>query len=70
MKRIYLLALCALVGCDGPVATLDRSYVRYYVDGSTFKEFQLSDGTRCVAYISIGVTCEWQRPVVIVPRPE
>lgn len=76
MRSLYLLALTLLltgvVGCrDDQTATISNGYMRYDgVPGAFVYEFHLADGTRCVAYSSNAITCEWQRPVILVPRPE
>ena len=76
MKRVYLLLTLALAGCapSDPAQKFSRvpDYVEYQVgpERQRAHEFMLLDGTRCVAYNARAITCEWQRPVVIVPRPE
>lgn len=65
---------CAPVPAPAPTpaanATVVRAYANYLVGGMSVREFTLSDGTRCVAYPGTGITCEWQQPVVLVPRVE
>ncbi len=72
ISTVKILALCALlVGCDdAAMLNTNRQFVRYNVGGSSVKEFQLNDGTRCVLYVGANVTCEWQQPVVLAPRVE
>lgn len=73
MKTTYLLLAALLIaGCSEykPAATITREYVVYSVGGILVKSFQLSDGTRCMLYTAHNITCEWQTPVVLVPRPQ
>lgn len=73
--KILLLPLAAflLVGCgkrqDNPVL-INNSYVKYEGTPVSYAyEFRLADGTRCVAYRN-SITCDWQPPVVLLPRVE
>lgn len=79
MRSLYLLALTLLMsgvaGCvrDSAMrAELVPAYTSYQVgeDRKRAIEFYLVDGTRCVMLNNIAVTCEWQRPVILVPRPQ
>jgi hypothetical protein len=69
--KILLVMLMAgtLTACGRvPNARINPVNVAYMLPGGVeAREFQLNDGTRCVAY-SHGITCEWQRPVVLVPQ--
>ena len=73
MKTTYLLLALALVGCSEQQpnpASINNPYVRYAGTPRSYAyEFRLADGTRCVTY-SDAITCEWQHPVVLVPRPQ
>lgn len=77
MRSLYLLALTLLltgvVGCDGDQQNTVRITNPYTLYEGTPKhfayEFHLVDGTRCVTYAE-AITCEWQTPVVLVPRPQ
>ena len=73
MRALAAVALLALPGCtqsiEQPKAKLAPPTVRYNVEeGMWATEFALSDGTRCVAIYNAGLACDWQRPVVLVPR--
>jgi hypothetical protein len=80
MRSLYLLALTLLLtgvaGCapDDPVqkAEFVPPYITYQVGPRRVyvREFTLVDGTRCVLVATDAITCEWQRPVILVPRPQ
>lgn len=76
MKIVYTLAAVALLaGCnrrEPPIAEFNPPVFEYTLPGGTHvHEFILKDGTRCVlTYLKESITCEWQHPVVIVPRPQ
>jgi len=71
MRLYYLLLALALVGCtpSDPTASIRPAQIEYVVAGYGVSEFRLMDGTRCVKSGS-ALTCEWQRPAVLVPRVE
>jgi|KBSSwiStaDraftv2_1062776.scaffolds.fasta_scaffold495271_2 hypothetical protein len=72
MKIVYIFAAAALLaGCmREPIAEFTPPAVmRYNVGSYRAYEFRLADGTRCVT-IGEAITCEWQQPVVLVPRPQ
>jgi len=77
MKFYLLVAIVLLAGCaqqaPDPLAKFAPPNVLEYAlpGGTRVHEFRLSDGTRCVMVeYRGGLTCEWRRPVVIVPRVE
>ena len=78
MRTLYLLAIALLLGvtgCNGDDrqrAEFVPSYVSYQIGpGRRYvQEFMLADGTRCVTYNDVTLTCEWHTPVVLVPRPQ
>jgi hypothetical protein len=80
MRSLYLLALTLLLsgvaGCvpadSAQKAEFVQPYVTYQVGPHRVyvREFTLADGTRCVLVATDAVTCEWQHPVILVPRPQ
>lgn len=60
MTRNILLALL-LVGCGPTQQAQETVSKRYQVGTWNAREFRLEDGTRCVAWVDSGITCEWKR---------
>lgn len=72
MKTAPIIAFVSIAGCaPAPTAHVQSNSVMYNAPVVNIYEMRLSDGTRCV-YLgsSNAITCEWQRPVVLVPRVE
>ena len=83
MRALLAVAVLALAGCappgggtpraKEPQAAVSPPRVEYNVgfrSSTGIVEFSLMDGTRCVAadYHGTAIACDWQRPVVLVPR--
>lgn len=66
--RAFLVSLAVVAGssgCSGSgVDTLEpkTDVKHYYIGaGSYAREFRLDDGTRCLAILDAGLTCEWRQ---------
>ncbi len=75
MRNAYLLLALVLVGCQ-PSDTMQKAeyvppYITYQVGPHRYyvREFPLADGTRCVAYMDVAITCQWPA-LQITPRVE
>lgn len=71
MNKYAIVALCLLVsGCMEPARTSEESngsiYITNRAGSAGITEFQLSDGTKCVALLETykgAITCNWQNSV-------